>query len=1642
MIDNTFDFGMENAAGLGNKPVPMNDFSAAFNQMNSETSDRMLSDNSRPMSLMESLNAPVGPKTMTYVPNSAVDMFRYQEGFKSQYFNPLDTSNYEKWADKETFGSALNKGFDSFGHKFGNTFIDYWKGYGRMADALVHMDWDRMRPDEATLADQYYKDQIDMNKNFVFEKPENEDSILSKRTMSEFIGNAGFALGTFAGIGLEIAADVAITFLSGGAGVVSFGGTAAKLAATQTAKQAAKSGFRFADALTDIGKGFSYGNKSAEEISAASKVIANMDEASAIANGSRSALRDSMGETFSVFTNHLFNITKSKNFSEVSANLLKSTPLLGTGIRSAEKLAAASRAGATTGELIGVGLQGARRVAQELNMSATEASFEAVTSYGDTLDKMAQQYKIDNNGAVPSPEEFEEMRKLAISASSANYNTNMALLLATNKIQFGNLFNRFVPANKYMNEVAENLLVVEGKAGTGIFRKDGFLGAYGLIGKVGKEFGKKEAAYQFSKAFAKDFLKFQVSEGIQENMQETSAAAWKDYYAGQFNSTEMSLSEAFGEGASQQFTKQGLKTFLMGALTGSLISIPTSITSKSLEAANRAVINRQYANNPGSNPLIAAEAQLDKNLDILNTSLKQLKEGKFKDKVFNFSAQIDAAQEQAESASKGLRYEFENGKDNALLAAVASAQKTNSIDVLYRAVKSMGQDMTNEDFEKSFGVKLEDTKYRTPSEFSEAVAKDIKKYSDTMEGIRTKVKSQLADPFEFAEGSRNRYVATLLRSAQEDAIQVLSMNAIKGDMSAKRAKQVADDLLSIPGMSRSSDFALRVLTNPGSIEGEIGNLLGEIKILRENIEAEGIEAQTKKELKEQLSLKLEEYELIEKWKGYWENRQVVVGTNEDDEEVTKESILDIFKGKTIEKTQTVKDENGNDVETVDRTYDPTDPEVIETFRQLMNIKNRQSGSNEVISEASMRDGFQKIYDYIRLDRDTKDYMRSVDVLSNPENLRITLGRMADGKFKHNLINHVDPLLKQAELAAELIIIKLGIVNENDRRELFNEMLNTVYESENWKNLTTLISNPDLGVANEDYAQKTYSALIKEILKKEQELTLKYSPKEYNNDISQEDYDKIIVEGKIDTTTKYLIAAKLSNGTKLSELEQKVYDIHKLEIDKEVDLPSDANTPIAADTTTIESGVTAETIIEDEIPEAIIPIPYIDENGEISEDPAETANALKADIERRRKEEYAKIDAKYSEQIEAWEKKRKENIERTGLAGDTRALDALKGLVYNAKQKVDEILNKELDELDTIEDKKEDIKNALDYILTGRYNGKAGRKRQSTEVGEKIAQKIATGLSNQGLIKQDGKLFSTLEGDNLGVAWSVGKYFAEEFKNGFEAELAALNTPGLSVQASTETIPSTTTTNMVDVISENENLPGEFVDESFFGITPTEPVIEEEPVVTQQETPFAPQGNLEEGYDVVDINNNSVNPEKFKSEEEAAVLAESLNSTRVDLDFVKSFLGALPVGTETEMTNKMLEIGLKSMNAYNKRKGTSHATLEEYYNTGDGRFLLEANREALLTGKPVNYNRKKAKVSGLVISETQVPLFETPSTGRATSLTLQSLETLYAKVLEFRKEAAENSNNFSKFVETEKVAQTPVTESSIINKLQEISNCFS
>lgn len=1508
MAENVQEMEMGNPLGGGN-PQKGSSFLQSFNS-------EIQGFDAQPQqpryeSAAQKLNRPVGPSTVTPVSDEQIDPYRYQDGFQGDSFNPFDASMYQKFADKETWGSALSKGFDSFAYKFNNSFAGHWASYGRIGDAILSMDFSKMLPDEATMMNQYYEDQVDSLKNFVFEQPGEEDSLFSKRTVSEMIANTGYTLGTFAGIGIELAADLAITGLTGGAGGVSFLATAARLSGKEAVEAGVKAGarkaFSFTEKLAEVGRGFTVANKSAEELSAASKIINQMDDAAKIANASGSAIKDAMGATFDMFSMNLLNVGKSKSFLEAAGNLVKGTPVLGTALKYGEKIGIASKAGATGAELVGMGLQGLRRATMELNAAASEASFESVTTYGDTLDKMVQDYKARNDGAVPTSEEFERMKGLATKASAANYNTNMAILLASNKIEFGNMFNKFIPANKYMLDVADNLLVVEGKAGSKIYKK-GFFGAAGVSGKIAEDFGKREAAYQIGKSFLRGTaMKFSITEGIQENLQETSASAWRDYYASQFAGTGETLNQAFGKGFSEQFSKQGLKTFLMGAVTGVLTAGPTSMVSSAVDRTNRAIINNQYKDNPSANPIKQAEAQLDADLEILNATFKQAREGKFDQKVVNFNAQAEASMQMGEAAAKGKRYEFENAKDNALISAVTAAKRTNSEEVLYRAIKNMGAEMTPEEFESSFGVKLEDTGFSSPAEFTQDVAAKIKKYSDTYDNIRNNVKSKLADPSMYKAGTREQFVANTMRAAQEDAIQILAMNAMKGDRAAERAKQVAADLLSVPGMNTSADYSIRTLTNAEYLDGEVGNIMGEIRVLEESLGAEGISAEDKKDLKQRLDNKVAEMDLLKQWMSYFDSRDTIVGENSEGEAVSRTKITDTFVGKKYDKKpQSVKDaEQVDDQEESEEQdgpwYNQADEEVIQTFRKLMNIKNKQAGLNTELSESAVRDGFQKVLDYINLDGDARDYMRSVDVLSNPENFKLAQTRMADGKFKYNLLTYVDNILMQAFLRADLKIRELNITDEKARENFITGVMTAISGSESYKNLCVLAADPNVTVANNEYAAKLSDELTTLMMDTISKMTATYGPKDYTSDISEEEYDEIIATKKLEDARLFTLADKVSQGAELSEREQKVYTLFKQEIDEEA----------------------AKLVIED---------------------PTDTST----------------------------EETTEDDIPVTGT------VDAKGNLTF-----ADEVA-------EPVAEEEEDL------------GPPAG-----ASVPLMITRDMKQQLVDMGYTREEINKMTPQEANDI---------LLDDIRPKRE-EAPATETP-------VEENPANATPDQDEAQMKNE-----FAELMAKMGKPLE--TEEE-----QEEPFKVEGTPEEGFNVVDRNKNEVFNENFDTEQDAQEKAESLNGTRNDMDFARNLLLQLKPDADESMVLQFHDRLKSSMTNYNKRKKENFTTLEDYYKSIDGKRLTLAIRESVATGKPVNYKQKNTAVV-LTSTENQPTLFDSTSTMTGASLTLKSLEDLHSKVVEFRSQALQNTDKFSKFVEEGKV-----TEASIIADLQKITSCFS
>jgi hypothetical protein len=1112
-----------------------------------------------------------------------VDKYLMQEDFNGAGFTPNDSYNYQRRIDQETWGTALGKGFDSAGYRFGNTFTDWWKDYGRMADAVFSMDWSKMRPDESTMIDQYYEDQIDMNKNFVFVSKEDEEAIFSKKMASDMIANSGFALGTFSALGLELAADAAITFLSGGAGAGSFAATFGRLGAKmgmkkvgkelaeEGAEQLAKNGFSMSNAFTDVLRGATEANQSVDAIRASAKMTKEMEAAADISAASRgfsSRMADAMGETFTIWSGNVNNMWKSKGIGELAGNVLKGTPMLGTAIRYGEKIAAGAKAGRNAFELTGMTLQGVRRLAQEMNMSATEASFEAVSTYGDTLDKMVQQYKDTHDGKAPTAEDMAHFQKLAGEAAGSNYNTNLGILMVTNKLQFGNLFNKFTPANKYMREMleesAEKMLTVEGRElATGALKTTpymkGFFGTYGVLGQVAKDYGKKEAAWQFGKAFVKDFGRFEVTEGLQENLQETSASAWRDYYLARAGGVEKSLADAFGDGFAEQMSKQGLKTFLMGALTGSVIRIPTALATKGLDAMNDAAISSNYKNNPAENPILNQKKQFQEDFNQLKTMYDQMSKGQFQHKLFNFVNQMDASQEMASAAAQGKRYEFENGRDNSLLSAVLAAQRTNSIKAFEQAIRNSGMEMTAEQFEKSYGIKLSETKYATPEEFANKVADDVKKYSEMIDGIKRKV-GVLSDPSRFEKGTSSHYIAGMQRKAEEEAIHTIALNMIKADMTIDRAQKLAQEMRATPGLAGSADFAVRVMADPDVLIAEIGNMLSEIKLMEDQIRAEGLTPEMKEEMVKNLEAKKKQRDYLERWQRFWVSEKQANGKNKT-----------TFKG---QKKGTVKDDHastdGSTVEEIE--YDMKDPAVFEAFKEVMKLMNQQAGLNTDLSDTVAQEAFDKLVDYIRLDDDAKGFLNSVDILFNRNRFNNLLQNMTDGQFKYMLINYVDNILEMVKGYAGNLLTRVSEQDAAKQANIIVEMAQFILSHEAFKNLETLALDPNIGVKNQEYARKQEMILSEAIAKKMVAYYDQYLQEAGYNDISDNDYLDFKQTGNLPWINLVGIARKINLELQsmspedqekatayktLSEREQEVYAKYKKLVDPVVQEYMDA-----------------------------------------------------------------------------------------------------------------------------------------------------------------------------------------------------------------------------------------------------------------------------------------------------------------------------------------------------------------------------------------------------------------------------------------------------------------------------------------------------
>jgi hypothetical protein len=1606
------NFGQPSAPvkpNVSSEPSPKpSDFMSAMNQVIDSSANEIFVERHQPKTLQEKINPTVGPKAR-YAGND-LDLYRYQDDFDPIGFDPFNPKNYEHWTEKETWGTALSKGFDSFGTRFGNTFTDSFASYGRIFDAVANADWDLLKPTEDQMIDSAWEEHKESMKNFTFVPPEEEEDIFSKRTISEFIGNAGFAMGTFAALGVELVADAALTFVTGGAGAESFLATAARFGATKAATTGAKVGaraavaqgmksaaFRFTDFVADVGKGaYQFANQSTDALSAAGKVGNKARQAETIANAGKvgsDALRQSMKEVFDIYTLNMRNIIKSKSLDQLAMNIAKGVPILGTGVRYGEKIVAGAKGGLSAGKLAGIGLMGGRRMVQEFNMSSTEAGFEAVTGYSSTLDMMVNQYRADNDGKNPTATEFAKMQDKALKSSAANYNTNLAILLATNRIQFGGLFNRFAGSSKWTKELLEegvektlnvNRLWKSSKQVAKVYEK-GFFGTYGLLGKISKDFGRKQAVYEFGKQFMKDFAKFEVTEGLQENMQEMSGAAWKYYYAGQYNGTKYTLNEAFEKGLDEQFTKQGLRTFLQGALTGGMIRPMTATIGKFTDYLNEKAVESNYKDTPAENPYVKMREQLKRDINLQNDIFNQMSNKKLEDNIVTFTNQVDSALRQTEAAAKGAQYEWQNAKDNIVLEGALAANRSGSIAAYRQAIREMGKTMTNEEFEAAFGIALADTKYETAEEFANAMADDVKKYSDTIDGIRRKVKN-LPDPLMYEKGSKQRLVATIMHNAQEDAIKIIALNAMKATRASERAQAINQELLAIPGFANSAEFSLRVLANPENFKGETGNIQSEIKILQESLEV--LEPEQREAVREKIKNKQRQLELLDTWLGYWDNRDQVLKREDAETGETGESvekIYDTFIG--VSQKVDEYDENGVLVKKDATVYKLDDETIIKTFREFINLRNKELGINEEISEQALRDSFDKIVDFIRLDQDAKDYMRAMDLMYNPEYYRATISNMESGRFKYELLEFVDSVNERIRSTVMFVVANADLPDMIEKIELFGkldeELQNAITESEPYKNLVLLGIDENLGLDNAKFAQENVKKLNEIIQDKIAEILDKYAPSAMSDDLSDLDYEAFQKTKKVSGLMLNIIARKIESGRDLSERQGEVYDANKELIDPIVQRLKDA---FEGKSTTMEDATIVSVAKE-----------RLVDTGEF---------------------EMVDLDVMDDKQILDLALTR-------NLITPDEALDAYQPV---------EVIS------DEVYQRFNDTLEVDDAVLTNI----ATRDLQGIELSlreREIMEEYSDEIS---------EIQSILEEERLA---------AEEEINATEAvtdEDEVVETAPIDETEADEENPEAGAT-----ISAGEIESMEAADQALLdAMNRLDGTDEDGTNASDGKDPFETTGSDEEGYTVTSKDGTPVNNEPIESEEKALELTDALNVSRMNIDWSTKFLGDLSADEEAKYKlDRMTNSGKKSLTAYNKANNTDIKTLEDYYKIPEGKRNLDDIKESILTNTPLA-KVKSARKRASKVASTQSDLFDntTSSFVGGPALPLSSIESLHSDLKDISTAAKIAAVNASSAAVADAMSKTPnsiemsekigkfdreesLSENDILDQLRKLNSCY-
>ena len=811
----------------------------------------------------------------------------------------IAAENFSRWDAISSGLSGLLDNAAISGKEYANTFL-------RTGRAFLSLNADYLggpsESDRMKIA--FDQEQVRLD-NPIYYSPGTENDIFSKQFLAEALQNTGFTFGTLGAFAVETAATGGIGKLAGflpklfKAGATAKSIELSKIALTSTNAIAKEQ--QLAEAVANIGKQIS-----------------------------------------------------GKDLYNNALNVAGKLPFVGQFADAAKIMRAGNTIGLTTKELATIGAGGLKRAFSEWNFAASEAAIEAGGTYGEIYDSLVKLH-IEQNGIEPTGAELDRIRADAMRGSTQGYATNLAILGISNKIQFGNLFRKFGVDGKFLNlfkNESSRVFAMMGKDQGGKFLTKNYsrklLGAVGHYGDIVKNFGKSAFARQFGADLARGLTKFELLEGIQENLQEGTNEFLKDYYTDLYDDDIASWSDSFNEAVESQSwfgDGAGFKTFLQGALTGFFIAPITGVVSGAIDAYNT-------KRNPNHN------TALEETLKSLNT-FYQNPDDVLKESIKSIKQQAEYNSEMVNAAANNQKYEYFNNKDSSLIKLALQAKRTGTFDAFKTYMTSLGDNMDATEFKEATGLDVEDIK-QSPSSYMNNLVGQIDQYGK----IYDKYNMMFGDYLTMDVVSKDPYRSmkfSVAQAAMRDAIQTVAFNESKSKDSTIRAKSIAQNISNIESIGQSAASTFNTIIDYDKISEQAIILESEIKLLEEG---ENNTPATKTLIKD----KKKELELIKKW---GENFYTPIVTADKGVSYQPIDVKRLAKEKRNMLTQTLAD--------------------------YYTVKNKQLNLLNPVTASDINTVLQDINDYQKLDRDSREYIEAVNILTDPENAINSIQKYADAR---------------------------------------------------------------------------------------------------------------------------------------------------------------------------------------------------------------------------------------------------------------------------------------------------------------------------------------------------------------------------------------------------------------------------------------------------------------------------------------------------------------------------------------------------------------------------------------------------------------------------------------------------------------------